>query len=288
MKRKIITINHEKCSGCGMCVPDCPEGALQVIEGKARLVGDLLCDGLGACIQSCPENAISVEEREAQPYDEAKALETIIPQGRNVIVAHLKHLKEHGQTEFLKQALSHLSQHGVPVDFPIEANPQPDMRSCPGSKTLAFPSRQEEMEEGPNRPSRLAHWPVQLHLISPSAPHYHHSHLLMAADCVAYAYADFHKDFLKDRTLAIACPKLDSHQEIYLEKLTALIDQAALRSIRVMIMQVPCCNGLLRLVLEAARRAAHKVPVHCVIVGLRGEILSEAPVQTGPAEACAS
>ena len=268
-----------------MCVSDCPEGALQVIEGKARLVGDLLCDGLGACIQSCPENAISVEVREAQPYDEAKVLEGIIPQGRNVIVAHLRHLKDHGQTELLKQALSLLSQHGIPVDFPIESSAQPGMQSCPGSKTLAFPSRPEEKEEGSSRPSRLAHWPVQLHLISPSAPHYGNSDLLIAADCVAYAYADFHKDFLKGRTLAIACPKLDSHQELYLEKLTALIDQAALRSIRVMIMQVPCCNGLLRLVVEAARRAAHKVPIRCAIVGLRGEILSEASVETGPAEA---
>jgi NAD-dependent dihydropyrimidine dehydrogenase PreA subunit len=280
MRRKIININQEKCNGCGLCATDCPEGALQIIDGKARLVGDLLCDGLGACLKSCPEDAISVEEREAEAYDELRVIENIIPQGPNVIQAHLKHLRDHNQTEFLQQALAHLRERSIQIVLPQEIPHSPSpARQCPGSQILAFQSREVSQEDDQARQSRLTHWPVQLHLISPMAPHYRNSDLLIAADCVAYSYADFHKDFLKDRTLAIACPKLDANQEIYLEKLTALIDQAQLKSIRVMIMQVPCCNGLLRQVVEAAHRATHKPPISCVVVGLRGEILSETPIE---------
>jgi NAD-dependent dihydropyrimidine dehydrogenase PreA subunit len=279
MKRKIIKIDQEKCNGCGICVPDCPEGALQVIDGKARLVGDLLCDGLGACMKSCPENAISVEEREALPYDEITVLENIIPQGRNVLSAHLEHLKNHNQAELLHQALAYLQKHQVAVDLPIEnAIPHSASRLCPGSQSLAFSPRQKDAEDGETRPSHLSHWPIQLHLISPSAPHYRNSDLLLAADCVAYSHADFHRDFLKGRTLAIACPKLDIRQEIYREKLTAIIDQAEIRSIRIMIMQVPCCRGLLYQVVEAARRAQRSVPISCVTVGIHGEILEETPI----------
>ncbi len=280
MRRKIITIDQNKCTGCGLCASGCPEGALQIIEGKARLVGDLLCDGLGACLKSCPEDAISVEEREAEPYNELRVLENIIPQGRSVLLAHLKHLQDHNQTEFLNQALSCLREQGIPIEIPRKNSGAPSpARQCPGLQTLAFASSGNETEDGSSQPSRLSHWPVQLHLISPAAPHYRNSDLVVAADCVAYAYADFHKDFLKNRTLAIACPKLDSNQEVYLEKLVALIDQAELKSIRVLIMQVPCCGGLLRLVIEAARRAKHQPPITCVVVGIRGEILSETPVE---------
>jgi NAD-dependent dihydropyrimidine dehydrogenase PreA subunit len=286
MRRKIISIDREKCSGCGICVPDCPEGALQVIDGKARLVGDLLCDGLGACLKSCPESAISVEEREAEPYDEIKVLENIIPQGRNVLTAHLKHLRDHDQAEFLQRAISFLREHNIPVKLPpTDGTLRAASHRCPGSQTLAFSISSNEQEEGETRRSRLSHWPIQLHLISPSVPHYRNSDLLIAADCVAYSHADFHRDFLKGRTLAIACPKLDAHQEIYLEKLTALIDQAKLRSIRVMIMQVPCCRGLLHQVVEAATRARHSVPISCVTVGIHGEILEEIPIEIGSAEA---
>jgi NAD-dependent dihydropyrimidine dehydrogenase PreA subunit len=280
MKRKIIAINQEKCNGCGLCASDCPEGALKIIDGKARLVGDLLCDGLGACLQTCPEDAISVEEREAEPYNEAKVLENIIPQGPNVLKAHLEHLRNHGQTAYVQQALSYLHEHQIPVDLsPEGALSQSSARQCPGSQSRSFSPVQNEAEDGQTRPSRLTHWPIQLHLISPSAPHYRNSDLLIAADCVAYSFADFHRDFLKGRTLAIACPKLDLRQEVYLEKLIALIDEAEVKSISVMIMQVPCCNGLLRHVVEAASRARHKVPVRCTIVGIQGEILNEESVR---------
>jgi NAD-dependent dihydropyrimidine dehydrogenase PreA subunit len=287
MKRKIIKIDQEKCNGCGLCAPDCPEGALQVIGGKARLVGDLLCDGLGACLKTCPENAISVEEREAEAYDERKVLENIVPQGHEVLMAHLDHLRNHGQTAFLQQAFEYLRECKIAVDLsPKIADHPPVARQCPGSQTLSFPSKQQDKgEDSPAQPSRLTHWPIQLHLISPAAPHFQGSDLLLAADCVAYSHGNFHEHCLKGRTLAIACPKLDSNQEVYLEKLTALIDQAGLRSIKVMIMQVPCCRGLLNLVLEAAGRARRKIPISCTIVGIRGEILSEEPVGAVPAKA---
>jgi ferredoxin len=282
MRRKIITINQEKCNGCGVCASDCPEGALQIIEGKARLVGDLLCDGLGACLKSCPENAISVEEREAEPYDELKVLGNMIPQGNLIIQAHLKHLNDHDQTEFLQQALSYLRQQKITVDLPAETpKVQPAMSHCPGSQSLSFSPHGNEEQDGQPRPSRLTHWPIQLHLLSPSAPHFRNSDLLISADCVAYSHADFHKDYLKGRTLAIACPKLDSRQEVYVEKLTALIDEAKVKSILAMIMQVPCCGGLLRLVVEAANRATRKVPITCLTVGIQGGVLGETPIEIG-------
>jgi NAD-dependent dihydropyrimidine dehydrogenase PreA subunit len=267
MKRKIITIDQDKCTGCGQCVSDCPEGALQLIDGKARLVGDLLCDGLGACLQGCPENAISIEEREAEPYNEIQALQNIIPQGANTIRAHLNHLKTHHQAEYLRQALACLREQGLPLDLSEFAMVENAPRQFPGSQAMTFSSK-----------SQLTHWPIQLHLISPAAPHYKESDLLLAADCVAYALGDFHQA-LNGRTLAIACPKLDSNQQSYLDKLTALIDQAEIKSIRVMIMQVPCCRGLLKLVMDAAARSERKPPVSCTVIGLQGDILQDAPVE---------
>jgi len=288
MKRKIISIDQEKCNGCGICVPDCPEGALQIIDGKARLVGDLLCDGLGACLQSCPEDTISVEEREAEPYDEIKVLQNIVPQGKNVLLAHLKHLKNHNQTEFYQQAVTYLEEHKIAVDVSSVAHTPQPARQCPGSQTVALGAVNIQDEDGAQRPSHLSHWPIQLHLISPSAPHYQNSNLLIAADCVAYAHADFHRDFLKSHTLTIACPKLDAHQEIYQDKLVSLIDEARVKSIRVMIMQVPCCRGLLHQVVEAANSAERQVPISCVTVGIQGQILREDPIEAGLVRAAGS
>jgi ferredoxin len=280
MKRKIIEIDQEKCTGCGLCVTGCPEGALQVIDGKARLVGDLLCDGLGACLTTCPESAISVEEREAEPYDELKVMDNIVPQGANVIRAHLHHLRSHGQTAYLEKALEYLEEKNIRIDpGPEQPVAQLAGHGCPGSRAMSFQPVEENGEDQERRPSRLTHWPIQLHLISPDAMHYRGSDLLLAADCVSYTHADFHRDFLKDHTLAIACPKLDSNQEIYREKLVALIDRAQARSIKVMIMQVPCCSGLLRHVMEAAEQATRKIPVTCVVVGINGEILREERLQ---------
>ena len=284
MKRKIIKIDTETCTGCGQCMPNCPEGAIQMIDGKARLVSDLFCDGLGACLGHCPVSAIAVEEREAEPYDERRVMANIVKQGANTIRAHLEHLKGHGQTDFYSQAVEFLKEQGMPN--PLEGgeagHTRPDHAAhsgCPGSRPMAFvpaagASTPGEAGGSP-RPSQLTHWPVQLHLVSPLAPQYAGRDVLLAADCVAYALGDFHKDYLKGKALAIACPKLDSEQEIYAEKIKSLIDDARINTLTVMIMQVPCCGGLLELAKEAAARAKRKVPIKCVVVGLQGAVVRE-------------
>ena len=279
MKRKIIKIDEEKCNGCGLCIPECPEGAIQIIDGKARLVSDLMCDGLGACLGHCPEDAITIEEREAEPYDERKVMENIIKAGPNTIKAHLAHLKDHGQDDFYAEAVAYLKEKNI--DIPKEEEPpmaHPPMGGCPGSRSMAFtkeaPAAVTETLEG-ERPSQLTHWPIQMHLIGPNAPQYQGADLLLAADCTAFSLGDFHKDYLKGKTLAIACPKLDEGQEIYVEKLKALIDQAKINTLTVMIMQVPCCGGLLRLAQKAAEEAERKIPVKAVVVGIQGDILKE-------------
>lgn len=275
MKREIITIDEEKCNGCGLCIPNCPEGALQIIDGKARLVSDLMCDGLGACLGHCPEGAISVEEREAVPYDERRVMENIIEAGPNTIRAHLAHLREHGQTEFLNQALDVLKEKGVEVPGDEAPEAPTSHVGCPGSQSIAFEKETVAAAEEGSRPSQLTHWPVQMHLLSPNAPQYQGADLLLAADCTAFSLGDFHKDFLKGRALAIACPKLDDGQEIYLEKLKTLIDQAKINTLTVLIMQVPCCGGLLRLAQNAIAAASRKIPVKVVVVNVQGEILKE-------------
>ncbi len=284
MKRNIIKIDQDKCTGCGDCIPNCPEGAIQLIDGKARLISDLFCDGLGACLGHCPVGAITIEEREAQPYDEKRVMLNIIKQGPNTIKAHLEHLRDHQQFEYLQDALAVLQEQGI--QNPLHAGTAGAAvghavhghggGGCPGSRQMAFAAKPAPAgDEGGARASQLTHWPVQLHLISPQAPHYQGSDLLLAADCTAFAMGDFHRDFLKGKTLAIACPKLDDGQEIYVEKIKALIDEAKINTLTVMIMQVPCCGGLLRMAQAAARQAARKVPVKCIVVGLQGNILKE-------------
>ena len=283
MKRKIITIDNDRCTGCGLCIPNCPEGAIQLIDGKARLISDLFCDGLGACLGHCPEGAITLEEREAAAYDEPRVMENIIKAGLNTIKAHLEHLRDHGQKEFLAQALQVLKQKGIPNPLEVAAvrpagghHGHGGGGGCPGSRAMSFekPAAEAPLAQG-TRPSQLTHWPIQLHLISPQAPHFQGSDLLIAADCTAFSLGDFHKDFLKGKTLVIACPKLDEGQETYVEKIKVLIDEAKINTLTVLIMQVPCCSGLLRLTKEAASQAARKVPIKCVVVGLQGTILKE-------------
>lgn len=278
MKRTIIKIDEDKCNGCGLCIPNCPEGAIQIIDGKARLVSDLMCDGLGACLGHCPEGAISQEEREAEPYDERKVMENIVKQGGNTIKAHLQHLKEHGQTEFLAIARAYLQEHGIEV--PDNAHETPACNGspagCPGSLSTIFTRKDPEAESlSGKRPSALSHWPIQLHLLSPMAAHYQGADLLLAADCTAFSLGDFHKDYLQGRVLAIACPKLDQNQEVYSAKLKALIDDARINTLTVMIMEVPCCGGLKHLAQQAAASADRKVPIRTIVVSLQGEILRD-------------
>lgn len=284
MKRNIITIDEEKCTGCGLCIPNCPEGAIQIIDGKARLVSDLLCDGLGACLGHCPEDAITIEEREAEGYDERKVMENVVKQGTNTVKAHLAHLKEHKQHAYYSQAVEYLKEQGISI--PEEKEPAihgMPFTGCPGSRMMSF-AREDAAAEAlaGKRPSQLTHWPIQMHLLSPNAPHYQGADMLLAADCVAYSLGDFHKDYLKGKALGIACPKLDEGKEIYLEKLKALIDVAKINTLTVMIMQVPCCSGLLHLALQAAAQAERKIPVKCIVVGIQGDILKEEWVQATP------
>ncbi len=272
MKRKIIHIDEDKCNGCGICLPNCPEGALKIIEDKARLVSDLFCDGLGACIGHCPEGAITILEREAEPYDERRVLANIIPQGEAVIKAHLEHLRDHNEHGYLKEAVTLLKEKGLPV--PIEKPPLPC--GCPGSAEADFRRGSRPASQLPVAPqSELSHWPIQFHLVSPQAPYFAGADILLAADCVAYALGGFHQDYLKGKRLIIGCPKLDQGQDIYFEKLVSLIDDARINTLTVMTMEVPCCTGLLNLARQAAAKAQRRVPIKSLVVGIQGEIKSE-------------
>jgi ferredoxin len=278
-KRKIIKINEKKCNGCGLCIPNCPEGALQVIDGKARLISDIFCDGLGACIGECPHGAMSNEEREAESYDEKKVMqENIIKAGKNTIIAHLKHLKDHGEIGYYNDALEVLKEKGIEID--LDEKPDDNCNNppqgCPGSRVIDFSDQNKgSNDEGGTRISQLRQWPVQLHLVPPNAPYFQNKDVLLVADCVGYSIADFHKDYLKDHGLSIACPKLDSNQEIYLNKLTDLIDNANINTLTVMTMEVPCCSGLLVLAKKAVENASRKIPVKSIVVGIKGDILKE-------------
>lgn len=284
--RKIIEIDEDTCTGCGLCIPNCPEGALQVIDGKVRPVSDLFCDGLGACIGYCPEGAIHVVEREAEPYDERRVMANIARQGANTIRAHLGHLRDHGEAELLRQALGWLADNGidVPEGFAEPAAAEPcsgERQGCPGARAVTLkPAAASTAARtgGPSgaQSSELVNWPVQLHLASPMAPQLSGRDVLLAADCTAFAMGSFHDRLLKGKALVIACPKLDEGSDIYREKLTALVDHAQINSLTVAIMEVPCCRGLLALAQEAVAAAKRKVPVKAVTIGIKdGAVLSE-------------
>jgi len=270
MKRNIITIDREKCTGCGECIPNCPEGAIQIIDQKASLVSDLFCDGLGACLGHCPEGAIGIEEREAGDYNEREVMENIVKQGPNVINAHLTHLKDHHQDAYVKEALDYLNDAGIGIP---ETGKKAETGACgcpgSGSRTIKRAGMTATLAE---QPSRLMQWPVQLRLISPMADYFKGSDLLLTADCVGYAIGDFHEKWLKGKSIAIACPKLDEDKDGYRDKLIALIDKANINTLTVMTMEVPCCSGLLRLAQEAAAHASRKIPIKSVVVGIEGGI----------------
>jgi NAD-dependent dihydropyrimidine dehydrogenase PreA subunit len=303
MQRDILKIDEELCNGCGLCVPNCHEGALQVIDGKVRLISELMCDGLGACIGHCPEGAITIEKREAEPYNETKVMEQMVSKGKNTIIAHLKHLKDHGETAFLQEGVIFLKAHREQLDFNLDevlsvvhnhgkkteplltpshlhSHPHshsPNGGGCPGSKAMVLNHQDSATKnsEFEDQPSELRQWPVQMHLINPNAPYFKNSELLLAADCAAFSMGNFHSRHLRGRSLAIACPKLDHGTEVYVDKLTALIDTAKVNTITVMMMEVPCCGGLLQMVKAAQKNAERKVPVKKMIVGLKGEVLTE-------------
>jgi NAD-dependent dihydropyrimidine dehydrogenase PreA subunit len=305
MKRDILKINEGLCNGCGLCVPNCQEGALQVIDGKVRLVSELMCDGLGACIGHCPEDAITIENREAEPYSEVRVMEQMKGKGKNTVIAHLKHLKDHGETGFLQEGIHYLKEHRTSLKFNLDevihevhnhgeavtansttavirAEPAHNHAhvhnhgggGCPGSRTMLIekPSSADTIASAESGQSELRQWPVQLHLINPNASYFRGADLLLAADCVAFSMGGFHGKHLKGKSLAIACPKLDHGTESYIQKLVELVDGARVNTITVMMMEVPCCGGLLQMVKAALSQASRKVPVKMVIIGINGEV----------------
>lgn len=229
--RDIVVIDEEKCDGCGVCVPACAEGALQIIDGKARLVSEVYCDGLGSCLGECPQGAISVERREADDFDEEAAR---------------RHVESHGG----HQAESPVAELRGPA-FAVETNSR-------ASRTM------ERHKTG------LPNWPIQLGLVAPAAGFLKGADVVLAADCTGYSYAGF-RDFVADRPVLIACPKLDDSAS-HLSKLTAILSQASVRSITVLRMEVPCCSGLLRLVMQAAHESDTDMPVHVLVVGMDGYV----------------
>jgi NAD-dependent dihydropyrimidine dehydrogenase PreA subunit len=310
MKRDILKIDEELCNGCGECVPNCHEGALQVIDGKIRLISELMCDGLGACIGHCPEGAITIEKREAEPYSEVKVMEQMKDKGKNTVIAHLKHLKDHGESGFVQEGVGYLKEHRSELNFNLDEvmsevhnhgksavadRTAPTIKTaavaateavhqhnhghngggCPGSRAMVIDRPNDTNQTIENEKSELRQWPVQMHLVNPNASYFRNSDLVLAADCVAYSVGGFHSKYLKGKSLAIACPKLDHGSEIYIEKLRALIDVAMINTITVMIMEVPCCGGLLQMVKSAASNATRKVPVKLLIASITGDILRE-------------
>jgi ferredoxin len=236
--RKIVKIDEEKCNGCGVCVPSCVEGALQIIDGKARLISEQYCDGLGACLGECPEDAITFEDREAEEFDE-EAVEQFIKSQKPVAEEIPCGCPSMTITEFERQAAAH--------------NPVVE-------STYDVPK------------STLSHWPVQLTLIPPSAPFLQGADLLLTADCVPFAYPGFHQELLKDHALVIACPKLDD-SEAHFQKLTDILRQAELKSLTVVHMEVPCCFGLVHMAKQAILASGKDIPFEEVTVGVRGDLI---------------
>ena len=305
MIREMVKIDEDLCDGCGNCIPNCHEGALQMIDGKARLISDLMCDGLGACLGHCPQGAITIEKREAEPYNETKVMEIMVGKGANTVVAHLQHLKEHNEMDFLREGVQYLKDHEDELEFNVNevmskvhhAKVEEEQLACgcAGSEARSFnPQSAAGGQPAPaaqggftlaggavassahgDQASELRQWPVQMHLINPAASYFQQSDLVLAADCVAFSLGNFHSKWLRGKSLAIACPKLDSGMETYVTKIKALIDDAKINTLTVMMMQVPCCGGLLQMVRMAAGQAERKVPVKTVIVGVEGEILQE-------------
>jgi Pyruvate/2-oxoacid:ferredoxin oxidoreductase delta subunit len=256
MKRKIIKIDEEKCTGCGLCVPGCAEEAIKIINGKAKLVGEVFCDGLGACLGECPEGALSIEEREADAFDEKLVHE-----------AMARRKTEESSVQKTKPALQTLN-----------VMPPAAGGGCPGSAPAVFERKGQAVSgKAPSggQPSELTHWPVQLHLVNPAADFFRDRDVVLAADCVAFTLGDFHERFLKGKSLAIACPKLDDGLDEYVEKIRRMIDEARINTLTVVIMQVPCCRGLMQIAQTALQKATRKVPIKAVVVSIRGDVLSE-------------
>lgn len=234
MKRKIIKIDGEKCNGCGLCVEACHEGAIGMVKGKAVLLREDYCDGLGDCLPACPEGAITFEEREAPAYDE----------------------------EAVKRAKSENSEPPLPC-------------ACPGSNSKVINRSASENTAAQNieNVSRLSQWPVQIKLAPVNAPYFNNANLLIAADCAAFAYGDFHNKFINNRITLIGCPKLDSGD--YSEKLTEIIKNNNIKSVTAVRMEVPCCKGLINAVMTAIQNSGKFIPWRVAVISTDGRIIDE-------------
>lgn len=249
--RKIIKIDEDKCDGCGLCIPSCEEGALQIVDGKARLVKEIYCDGLGNCLGECPQDAITLIEREAEPFDEKAVEERLEKLERNETTAEGKLPEEN---------LVSCCGGSLEKNLPVQNNGRNRQKAADAGTSDA------------NRPeAELTHWPVQLHLVNPQARFLKNADLLIAADCVPFAHADFHRTFLAERSLLIGCPKLDD-LDAYHKKLVEIFKQNDLNTITLVHMEVGCCFGLSRLVKSALQEAGVNTPLEEIIVGVDGSI----------------
>jgi NAD-dependent dihydropyrimidine dehydrogenase PreA subunit len=289
MKRNVVRIDESLCNGCGQCVSACAEGAIQLIDGKARVVSDVYCDGLGACLGECPQGAITIEEREAAAFDEkavAQRLAARKPAAGSPVGPHT-HAAAQGESG--KPAPG---ESGKPAATGFHA---PMAGSCPGAQARVLKSNARPASPatpagaaplsssgvgccaaaapGP-RPSALAQWPVQLHLVSPQAPYFADCDLLVAADCVAFAMGDFHESLLEGHSVAIACPKLDNVGP-YVDKLAAIFSRNNIRHLTVAIMEVPCCRGLAMMVNQALRKSGKDIPLTLKVISLDGQVKLE-------------
>lgn len=262
MIREVVKIDEDKCDGCGLCVPSCHEGAIKIVDGKAKLVEDRLCDGLGACLGHCPQGAITIERREADEFSE------------EAVASHLKS-KAHATTGTPAAASG-----GCPGSAFRSLQPLPSGGSCPSSRFTQFRSPEAVPNSAPSAAagtSELTHWPVKLRLMNPSAPVLRGASLLVAADCVPVAFPAFHSRMLRGHAVVIGCPKFDD-VAAYTEKLAAVISGNELAEIVVAHMEVPCCTGLLTAVLEARRLAGGTVPIVDVVIGIQGHVVSRREV----------
>ncbi len=292
MIREIVKIDEDICNGCGDCIPNCHEGALQIIDGKARLINDLLCDGLGACIGLCPIGAISIEKREAEPYNETKAMEIMVEKGKNTVIAHLQHLKDHGEIAFMQEGIQYLQKHAKNLLFDVHEVIQSihnykkhtptlhlDKNNYANNDSIQFAAEKISVNTSHinqiSGQSQLRNWPIQLHLINPQVQHFKNADVLIAADCVAFSLGNFHDTYLKGKSLAIACPKLDSNINVYIHKLTEMIDCANIHTLTAIVMEVPCCKGLLQIIRKAAAQAKKQIPIQLIVIGIKGNVIDE-------------
>lgn len=250
--RKIVNIDENKCNGCGLCIPNCVEGALKIIDGKARLVSEVYCDGLGACLGHCPQDAITVIERDADEFDE-KAVEEFLASESQEDGHKCNGGHHQGNGHNCQGEHKHVNHSG-----------------CPGSQMRQFYASKEE-DNNVRVPSSLRQWPVQLELVPPNAPYLKGADLLVTADCVPFAYGNYHNDFLKGKAVVVGCPKLDDTQ-LYIDRLEEMIRINNLNSITVLRMEVPCCGGIAYAAQMARNNAEANVPISVVTIGIEGDI----------------